>query len=136
MNLDGSAGTLQHVQPSLTLWRSHHGSISPTWSETWVDLRGPSCISWSADGPETGEYACIPEEWLKPAWCHKSWTCVTKAAQGKYSPLQGYMAFLDALHVEANGRDGAMAISAWTNRDDGAHGRAELLSRHAAACAT
>lgn len=45
---------------------------------------------------------------------------------GKHSPLQGYMAFLNALHVEANGRDGAMAISAWTNNcDDGAQGRAE-----------
>lgn len=55
---------------------------------------------------------------------------------GKHSPLQGYMAFLNALHVEANGRDGAMAISAWTNSDDGAHGCAEQRSRHAAAACT
>lgn len=27
----------------------------------------------------------------------------------KHSPLQGYMPLLDALHVEANGWDGAMA---------------------------
>jgi hypothetical protein len=46
------------------------------------------------------------------------------------------MAFLNALHVEANGRDGAMAISAWTSCDDGALGRAELRSLHAAACTT
>jgi hypothetical protein len=55
---------------------------------------------------------------------------------GEHSPLQCYMAFLNALHVEANGRDGAMAISAWTSCDDGALGRAELRSLHAAACTT
>lgn len=53
---------------------------------------------------------------------------------GKYSPLQGYMAFLNALHVEANGRDGAMAISAWTNCDDGARGGAEQRRAAKAAC--
>lgn len=55
---------------------------------------------------------------------------------GKHSPLQGYMAFLDALHIEADGRDGAMAISALTNCDAGAHGCAQQRSRHAAVCAT
>ena len=32
-----------------------------------------------------------------------------------HSPFQGYMTLLDALHVEADGGDGAMAsISAWS----------------------
>jgi hypothetical protein len=30
----------------------------------------------------------------------------------EHSPFQGYMTFLDALHVEANGGDGAMVNSA------------------------
>jgi hypothetical protein len=35
----------------------------------------------------------------------------------KYSPLQGYMTFLDALHIEANSGDGARTnVSAWTPR--------------------
>lgn len=44
----------------------------------------------------------------------------------KYSPLQGYMTFLDALHIEANGGDGAMTnIRTLGPSDDGAHGCAK-----------
>jgi len=37
----------------------------------------------------------------------------------KYSPLQGYMTFLDALHVEADSGDGAtLDVSAWVTSDE------------------
>lgn len=41
---------------------------------------------------------------------------MTTEEMGEDSPLQGYMTFLDALHVEAHGGDGAMTVvSAWTS---------------------
>jgi hypothetical protein len=45
------------------------------------------------------------------AWRGKSWACET-VPDRENSPLQGYMAFLDALHVEAHGGNGATPLSA------------------------
>lgn len=53
----------------------------------------------------------------------------------RYSPLQGYMTFLDTLHVEANGGDRAMArISAWTGLMVARSRSIETLMEHCRRC--
>lgn len=58
---------------------------------------------------QQGRLSYIPEGWFAQAWRCKRRMCVTWTDIERHLPLQGYMAFLDALHVEAHGRDGAMA---------------------------